>query len=135
MIRQPPRSTRTDTLFPYTTLFRSLQLAQVWRSRVDLGLHLGQLAAVALDMGIQLRTCLIGLGMGLLQPLPQFALMLDLLLDARDLATDTIGLGLHRVEGFARLGMLLTTQLARSEERRVGKECDSPCKSRWSQYQ
>src|SRR3546814_15812198 len=26
MIRRPPRSTRTDTLFPYTTLFRS-----VWR--------------------------------------------------------------------------------------------------------
>src|SRR3546814_12655165 len=30
MIRRPPRSTRTDTLFPYTTLFRS-QLAQQWR--------------------------------------------------------------------------------------------------------
>src|SRR3546814_9862069 len=28
MIRRPPRSTRTDTLFPYTTLFRSQQLAQ-----------------------------------------------------------------------------------------------------------
>src|SRR3546814_3936765 len=27
MIRRPPRSTRTDTLFPYTTLFRSLQAA------------------------------------------------------------------------------------------------------------
>src|SRR3546814_8550365 len=26
MIRRPPRSTRTDTLFPYTTLFRSDQL-------------------------------------------------------------------------------------------------------------
>src|SRR3546814_9098904 len=26
MIRRPPRSTRTDTLFPYTTLFRSLGL-------------------------------------------------------------------------------------------------------------
>src|SRR3546814_6054916 len=26
MIRRPPRSTRTDTLFPYTTLFRSLDL-------------------------------------------------------------------------------------------------------------
>src|SRR3546814_13394239 len=26
MIRRPPRSTRTDTLFPYTTLFRSLSL-------------------------------------------------------------------------------------------------------------
>src|SRR3546814_9582887 len=27
MIRRPPRSTRTDTLFPYTTLFRSLEIA------------------------------------------------------------------------------------------------------------
>src|SRR3546814_17745038 len=26
MIRRPPRSTRTDTLFPYTTLFRSQQI-------------------------------------------------------------------------------------------------------------
>src|SRR3546814_7327701 len=26
MIRRPPRSTRTDTLFPYTTLFRSLEV-------------------------------------------------------------------------------------------------------------
>src|SRR3546814_4591024 len=26
MIRRPPRSTRTDTLFPYTTLFRSTNL-------------------------------------------------------------------------------------------------------------
>src|SRR3546814_18349128 len=28
MIRRPPRSTRTDTLFPYTTLFRSPDHAQ-----------------------------------------------------------------------------------------------------------
>src|SRR3546814_17490006 len=27
MIRRPPRSTRTDTLFPYTTLFRSTSIA------------------------------------------------------------------------------------------------------------
>src|SRR3546814_7106355 len=27
MLRRPPRSTRTDTLFPYTTLFRSVVLA------------------------------------------------------------------------------------------------------------
>src|SRR3546814_14706248 len=26
MLRRPPRSTRTDTLFPYTTLFRSVEL-------------------------------------------------------------------------------------------------------------
>src|SRR3546814_4229903 len=30
MIRRPPRSTRTDTLFPYTTLFRSVLMR--WRS-------------------------------------------------------------------------------------------------------
>src|SRR3546814_10990918 len=28
MIRRPPRSTRTDTLFPYTTLFRSFAAAR-----------------------------------------------------------------------------------------------------------
>src|SRR3546814_5808048 len=36
MIRRPPRSTRTDTLFPYTTLFRSesaQHLAQVHHAR------------------------------------------------------------------------------------------------------
>src|SRR3546814_19403972 len=41
MIRRPPRSTRTDTLFPYTPLFRSCRrleplLSQGWRSlRLD----------------------------------------------------------------------------------------------------
>src|SRR3546814_5965108 len=38
MIRLPPRSTRTDTLFPYTTLFRSADLARAKRvERLDLG--------------------------------------------------------------------------------------------------
>src|SRR3546814_577596 len=36
MIRRPPRSTRTDTLFPYTTLFRSRRLRLVLhRQRVE----------------------------------------------------------------------------------------------------
>src|SRR3546814_8173098 len=35
MIRRPPRSTRTDTLFPYTTLFRSS--ASHWRKRASAG--------------------------------------------------------------------------------------------------
>src|SRR3546814_20594955 len=30
MIRRPPRSTRTDTLFPYTTLFRSTATNKAW---------------------------------------------------------------------------------------------------------
>src|SRR3546814_352179 len=33
MIRRPPRSTRTDTLFPYTTLFRSVQRSRKLRLR------------------------------------------------------------------------------------------------------
>src|SRR3546814_1730146 len=36
MIRQPPRSTRTDTLFPYTTLFRSAAEA-VQRQEIAVG--------------------------------------------------------------------------------------------------
>src|SRR3546814_6005903 len=28
MIRRPPRTTRTDTLFPYTTLFRSIRIKE-----------------------------------------------------------------------------------------------------------
>src|SRR3546814_3619210 len=34
MIRRPPRSTRTDTLFPYTTLFRSLALPRKRHSKI-----------------------------------------------------------------------------------------------------
>src|SRR3546814_20619764 len=40
MIRRPPRSTRTDTLFPYTTLFRSLEVRQ---ERCDLTELLGEI--------------------------------------------------------------------------------------------
>src|SRR3546814_14266385 len=36
MIRRPPRSTRTDTLFPYTTLFRSDGLSIYLRSALPL---------------------------------------------------------------------------------------------------
>src|SRR3546814_10624426 len=36
MIRRPPRSTRTDTLFPYTTLFRSSPTGDVDRRRDNL---------------------------------------------------------------------------------------------------
>src|SRR3546814_5855294 len=35
MRRRPPRSTRTDTLFPYTTLFRSFDILRQSRSQTD----------------------------------------------------------------------------------------------------
>src|SRR3546814_6307274 len=34
MIRRPPRSTRTDTLFPYTTLFRSSPFSSIHTSAI-----------------------------------------------------------------------------------------------------
>src|SRR3546814_2127720 len=37
MIRRPPRSTRTDTLFPYTTLFRSTLSVGVKKLEDELG--------------------------------------------------------------------------------------------------
>src|SRR3546814_8052797 len=48
MIRRPPRSTRTDTLFPYTTLFRShegVQVACLCRTTAKCRRHLRRLAA------------------------------------------------------------------------------------------
>src|SRR3546814_14639281 len=40
MIRRPPRSTRTDTLFPYTTLFRSVgRIVIEGRERADDAAH------------------------------------------------------------------------------------------------
>src|SRR3546814_6219668 len=47
MIRRPPRSTRTDTLFPYTTLFRS-------QGGVD-GRHLAELRGQVLELAPQHR--------------------------------------------------------------------------------
>src|SRR3546814_12571375 len=42
MIRRPPRSTRTDTLFPYTTLFRSYQPHTEKSTLFDLGRRAGR---------------------------------------------------------------------------------------------
>src|SRR3546814_4526646 len=49
MIRRPPRSTRTDTLFPYTTLFRSADFLEFLVARLgDVPGHLAGLAAVGI---------------------------------------------------------------------------------------
>src|SRR3546814_12709223 len=39
MIRRPPRSTRTDTLFPYTTLFRSASAGQGAAGGIPVGIR------------------------------------------------------------------------------------------------
>src|SRR3546814_3161717 len=43
MIRRPPRSTRTDTLFPYTTLFRSYSYLSWFAMLFSAGMGIGLL--------------------------------------------------------------------------------------------
>src|SRR3546814_7880186 len=64
MIRRPPRSTRTDTLFPYTTLFRSgferrrlVQIQIDLRNLVELQVLGGQfLLGIHIDLVLDLRS-------------------------------------------------------------------------------
>src|SRR3546814_13850118 len=46
MIRRPPRSTRSDTLFPYTTLFRSIDRAAMLTEKGKYGRHIGRDIAI-----------------------------------------------------------------------------------------
>src|SRR3546814_9947755 len=54
MIRRPPRSTRTDTLFPYTTLVRSLVAAVAGRHRLLLDAALRGGRAVQADVKMRI---------------------------------------------------------------------------------
>src|SRR3546814_12354714 len=116
MIRRPPRSTRTDTLFPYTTLFRSRnrafdqRCAVIKRTRLD---TLRQRASrFGQPFGRRLRD-----DAGILADQHRYRREDDLL---------AIFGGGTRAEPGA--------DCDRSEERRVGKEGVSTCSSRWSPY-
>src|SRR3546814_16152380 len=126
MIRLPPRSTRADTLFPYTTLFRSLLRNFVVKAEARL--HAGQrngLEPLLLGGFAQRVEILPGareqfLRLGKLDPAVG-----DGLVGAAILAVGQIlGAGVARFDDVP----------ARSEERRVGKECVRPCRSRVSPY-
>src|SRR3546814_7564590 len=70
MIRRPPRSTRTDTLFPYTTLFRSIDQRVDAAKALSGGDH-GFTAAAFADVRSHQRDFA---GMGLGQRLQGFGL-------------------------------------------------------------
>src|SRR3546814_13705934 len=115
MILRPPSSTLTDTLFPSTTLFRSL----LDRHGVaGLGLVVGD--ELVVDRAVQLAGRIVG--------------------DVEQVIRRRVGRqrqrergqqygqGLIDHDGF--LGWRVGSE--RSEERRVGEECVSTCRSRWS---
>src|SRR3546814_18463744 len=99
--RRPPISTHTDSLFPYTTLFRSESSAIVCIDQV--------LDAVPVECQAQAR-----------RPV----LVADVGLDVSRLLGFQIWVAL-KAKGIERV-------VQRSEERRVGKESGSTCRSRWS---
>src|SRR3546814_10289854 len=119
MIRRPPRSTRTDTLFPYTTLFRSPAEAGPPQYRL-LGLVLELLAQQRTELGgaarsVGGRRCLAVLGQGLGRL--GFVLGLDRQLQRTALAIHAGELGLDRVADLQPLAGVLDALLDRKSTR------------------
>src|SRR3546814_16136168 len=117
MIRRQPSSTRTDTLFPDTTLFRSAEvradLARALRLRVAVAARFAAERVVEVECEIAAghrMPCVAEVG-------GERALRL-----AGGLARQVDAGGRNRVAAGG----------VRSGERRVGKECGSTCRSRWS---
>src|SRR3546814_20698809 len=122
MIRRPPRSTRTDTRFPYTTLFRSHLpkggfAAQRSRQRldllVDLFAHVGDPAQLTIDLQAAI---------GHHRSVPGLHGLIYISPDPRELHPDRR----HRVPP-----PVIATCLERkmkTEERRVGKKFVRTCR-------
>src|SRR3546814_18276177 len=108
MIRRPPRSTRTDTLFPYTTLFRSSD-TRVPGSRVQ---HL-DIRRGPLERHFRLATLVIHTA------------------GTRHSEVSLSGLDAGDAERL-RDHLARQTDDDRSEERRVGTGGVSKCRSRWA---
>src|SRR3546814_11249590 len=136
MVRRPPRSTRTDTRFPYTTLFRSRMRAALAEPRnmeifarpgVGSGTLIRDLGIpqdfsgcyVLLDAGVAIY---VGISRGVIGRLRQHAfgkMHFDASLAFR------IAMARHPDRTIADL-------TRRSDERRVGNDCVSTCSARWS---
>src|SRR3546814_18008101 len=119
MIRRPPRSTRTDTLFPYTTLFRS-------KADIIVEAALEREQYRGADDEVERRDRR--------DPeeytVDQVALFERPELDD-DHDRDDPGADADRQDARGDAG---AADQERSEERRVGKECVSTGRSRWSPY-
>src|SRR3546814_14959088 len=124
MHRRPPRSTRTDTLFPYTTLFRSsdrevLPSAERAVVLVRDGFNRGGTAFTFLEVA-QAQQAVIDARTRRLELFRRYHL-------------DGVR---HDQPQFVDVDRLLIEipRAARPEERRVGQECASTFRSRWSPY-
>src|SRR3546814_14166796 len=140
MLRRPPRSTRSDTLFPYTTLFRSQLFGEVGydakvgaaaitpfarlahvRTKSDAFVETGGNAALALAAAKQ-KTDFLSLGVRARFNAGQPGFQ------------PYVSAAWNRASGDrgAPVGAAFASGgRSRSEERRGGEECVSACRSRW----
>src|SRR3546814_15691023 len=119
MIRRPPRSTRTDTLFPYTTLFRSAAFEHIGhRGQVDMRMrpHIDALPRRKLCRSSLIKEYEGSHHRPLLRRSRTVHAEITQIMGGRG---DRLSDG-----GFAHL----------SEARRVGKECVSTGRARWPPY-
>src|SRR3546814_11648031 len=124
MTRRPPRFTRTDTLFPYPTLFRSFWFPKITgRLLVE---RLGKWHFWTTFIGFHM-TFLVQHWLGS-EGMPRRY--------ADYLPSD----GFTTLNSISSIGAFIlgastlpfVWNVFRSEERRVGKECGSTCRSRWA---
>src|SRR3546814_18280156 len=122
MIRRPPRSTRTDTLFPYTTLFRSGggRRPRRRRARPRAGPQARPRPVTRKEPSMSATKILWG------QVITVFLIVLA---------------GVWGATQWTAAALAYQPELGppwfmafRSEERRVGKEWVSTCRTRWSPY-
>src|SRR3546814_11682099 len=127
MVRRPPRSTRTDTLFPYTTLFRSTAFAGPGRKTRPNSLpnyHGWYVAIWAAGPALLLLAA-----WSFVQPSLVTADILSSYSAAERPQTD-----IERQALLAELNGLVSGSIERSEERRVGKEWVSTCRTGWASH-
>src|SRR3546814_12203322 len=128
MIRRPPRSTRTDTLFPYTTLFRS-----------DTRNGSGQLRITGIEQIGPAGAVVAAFQTGESATLRLHYETLDTVADVH------VGIQILDSQGTCVLSLALTRYITEvilagtgyvncrlsTEERRIGKVCVSTCTYRW----
>src|SRR3546814_20533024 len=129
MIRRPPRSTRTDTLFPYTTLFRSARD----RPQEHPSVNAAELAHIEAGLPPAKRASS--------GPIPWGAIFSSR--NVWGLFVSYFAFGYVIWIFFSWFFIYLaearhldgkSSAVFRSEERRVGQDCVSTCRYRWSPY-
>src|SRR3546814_18932758 len=130
MIRRPPRSTRTDTLFPDTTLFRSYAEDPAVR---QVALKAGQQLADLCDRHNFMPAQAVAAAAAVFVATARTAMLAnrDAPITPEEIATFQAAVMLSMQAGLKRM---LESGDTRSEERRVGKEDGSTCRARWSPY-